>query len=193
MSIPILTTRAAREQASFRVLLHAMARPGTVGKIAPHEQGGPFAPAVALLESLLDHEVSFAVLPDQVVAREPLLRYTGSRIFPAEQADFLLCHGPGIVRGLQVARLGDLEYPDRSATVVALVTSVGTTGERLTLSGPGISGEIDVWVDGFTIEHQRLFVKRNAVVPNGVDVVLVAPDGHFTCLPRYTRIKGVTG
>jgi alpha-D-ribose 1-methylphosphonate 5-triphosphate synthase subunit PhnH len=32
-----------------------------------------------------------------------------------------------------------------------------------------------------------LFGEVNADPPMGIDLVLVAPDGAFTCLPRYTR------
>lgn len=193
MSASTLSSRAAREQAAFRALLEAMARPGTVGRVEPHERGGPFAAALALLQALVDHEVSFAVVPDLETAREPLLRYTGSRAFPPGRADFLLCHGAGVAEGLRAARSGDLEYPDRGATVLAMVASVGDApgaGERLRLAGPGVPGSIDVWVDGFTAEHRSLFAERNRAVPNGVDAVLVAADGRFTCLPRYTRIEG---
>jgi phosphonate C-P lyase system protein PhnH len=219
MSAPALSVRGAREQAAFRALLEAMARPGTVGRAEPHPEGGPFGAALGLLEALLDHEVSFAVVPDADAAREPLLRYTGSRAFPPERADYLLCHGAeGIAAGLRAAKEGELEYPDRSGTVVALVSAVSARpgralgesggrphpprawtalpllpegeGERpLTLAGPGVRTTVDVWVDGFTAEHRRLFAQRNAAVPNGVDVVLVAPDGRFTCLPRYARIQ----
>lgn len=194
MSLPTLSERGLREQQAFRRLLEAMARPGTVAEVAPHAEGGRFAAPVALLEALLDHEVSFAVVPDADEARQPLLRYTGSRAFAPERADFLLCHGPGIAEGLRVARDGELEYPDRGATVVALVDAVdasGRLGERLTLSGPGVNGSIDVWVAGFGRAEQSLFLSRNAGVPQGVDVVLVAPEGRFTCLPRYTRIRGL--
>lgn len=194
MTPPTLSERAAREQGAFRRLLEAMARPGTVAEVAPHADGGRFAAPLALLEALLDHEVSFAVVPDADDARQPLLRYTGSRAFPPERADFLLCHSEGISEGLRSARDGELEYPDRSATVVALVDAVdagGNRGERLTLAGPGVNGTIDVWIAGFGGAEQALFAQRNAGLPQGVDLVLVAPDGRFTCLPRYTRIPSV--
>jgi alpha-D-ribose 1-methylphosphonate 5-triphosphate synthase subunit PhnH len=192
---PALSRRAAREQSAFRALLEAMARPGTVGRIAPHPEGGSFAAPIAVLEALLDHEVGFALVPDHDAARETLLRYTGSRVQTPERADYLLCHGAeGIAAGLRAAMDGQLEYPDRSGTVVALVASVSGregAGEMVRLAGPGVRTTAEVWVDGVTREHRSLFVERNRSVPNGVDLVLVASDGCLTCLPRYTRI--VTG
>jgi alpha-D-ribose 1-methylphosphonate 5-triphosphate synthase subunit PhnH len=135
VNAPGLSPRGAREQSAFRALLEAMARPGTVGRVDPHPGGGPFAAPLALLESLLDHEVTFAVVPDADAAREPLLRYTGSRASPPERADYLLCHGAdGIAAGLRAAKDGELEYPDRSGTLVALVESVGA-GDVLSCCG----------------------------------------------------------
>jgi alpha-D-ribose 1-methylphosphonate 5-triphosphate synthase subunit PhnH len=194
VSIPTLGARAEREQVAFRALLDAMARPGTVGRVRPHAEGGELAAAVALLEAVLDHEVAFALLPEAPAARDALLRYTGSRVAAAEQADFLLCRGPGLDEGLRVARHGELEYPDRSATIVAVVDGVADTtaaGEALRLAGPGVNGAIELRVTGFTAAQRSAFARRNRGVPLGVDLVLVAPDGRFTCLPRYTRIAGV--
>ncbi|HEY3080146.1 MAG TPA: phosphonate C-P lyase system protein PhnH [Chloroflexota bacterium] len=192
MTVPTLSSRVAREQASFRAVLDGMARPGTIGRLARYGPGGAFAPAVQLLEALLGHGVSFAVLPDAPEPREALLRRTGSRVYPPQEADFLLCHGPGIAEGLRAARDGRLEYADRGATLIALVPSVASVaggGTRLTLAGSGVPGGRDVWVDGFTAEHRALFAQRNRAVPLGVDLVLVALDGAFTCLPRATRIE----
>jgi alpha-D-ribose 1-methylphosphonate 5-triphosphate synthase subunit PhnH len=196
MTVPTLSVRAAREQGAFRRLLEAMARPGRVERVDPHPEGGPFAAALGVLESLLDHEVTFAVVPDDQGARELLLRYTGSRAAPPERADFLLGHGEGVAGALGAAKPGELEYPDRSATVVALVAVVSErtgAGERLRLAGPGVPDTIDVWVDGFPAPLRALRDERNRGLPNGVDLVLVAPDGRFTCLPRYTRVEGAAG
>jgi alpha-D-ribose 1-methylphosphonate 5-triphosphate synthase subunit PhnH len=194
VAIPTLGARAEREQLAFRALLDAMARPGTVARVAPHAEGGEMAAAVALLEAVLDHEVAFALLPDDPPTRDALLRYTGSRVAAPERADFLLCRGPGLDEGLRVARDGELEYPDRGATIVALVDAVAAgpvAGEPLRLAGPGINGSIEVWVAGLTAAQRSAFADRNGGLPLGVDLVLVAPDGRFTCLPRYTRIAGV--
>jgi alpha-D-ribose 1-methylphosphonate 5-triphosphate synthase subunit PhnH len=44
-----------------------------------------------------------------------------------------------------------------------------------------------VWVQGLSLEARDLLRERNAQVPLGIDLVLVAEDGAFTCLTRYTR------
>jgi alpha-D-ribose 1-methylphosphonate 5-triphosphate synthase subunit PhnH len=192
LSAPTLSVRAAREQGAFRVLLDRMARPGTIGQVEPHPSGGESAAVVTLLESLLDHEVSFALLPDDPLLREPLLRYTGSRLYPPEQADFVVARDAvGIQAALQVAKRGELEYPDRSATVVCAVEAVRAEpgiGARLRVTGPGVNGSIELSVAGFDAAARDIFTARNRDVPLGIDLVLVASDGRFTCLTRYTRL-----
>lgn len=192
MSTPVLTPRAAREQRVFRSLLDAMARPGTVATADLHPQSGRLGAAVSLLEAVLDHEVTFAVLPEQADLIDTLLRLTGSYVAAPDQADYLLCEGGGILRALHEAKEGIPEYPDQSATLVAAVASVSPQSGRgppLRLAGPGIKDTRTVWVDGFSQEHRQAFVERRDELPLGIDLVLVAPDGAFTCLTRYTRLR----
>jgi alpha-D-ribose 1-methylphosphonate 5-triphosphate synthase subunit PhnH len=193
MSTPFLTPRAAREQRVFRALLNAMARPGTVHTANPHPQSGRFAAAVSLLEAVLDHEVTFAIVPEQADLTDTLLRLTGSYVAPPDQADYLLGEGGGVLRALQQAKEGTAEFPDKSATVLAVVAALSAApggGLPLKLAGPGIRETRTVWVDGFAPECRGAFVERNRDLPMGIDLVLVAPDGAFTCLTRYTRLLG---
>jgi alpha-D-ribose 1-methylphosphonate 5-triphosphate synthase subunit PhnH len=193
MTVPTLPVHLAREQRVFRAWLGAMARPGTVAMADLHPQGGRLGAAVALLEAVLDHEVTFAVVPEQAGVIETLLRLTGARVDCPEEASYLLCEGEGIAEALKAAKEGTPEYPDRSGTVIAAVQSVSAdsgAGQPLTLRGPGIEHTQTVWVAGFTEACRRIFGDRNQDLPMGIDLVLVAPDGRFTCLPRYTRVEG---
>lgn len=191
MSTPVLTPRAGREQRTFRALLEAMARPGTVARAVHHPQAGHLAPAVSLLESVLDHEMTFAVVPEQADLIDTLLRLTGSYVAAPIVADYLLCEGGGILRALHDAKEGASEFPDKSATLVAVAASVSAEPGRglpLRLAGPGIKDTRTVWVDGFSQECREMFVERNGDLPTGIDLVLVDLDGAFTCLTRYTRL-----
>lgn len=193
MTVPVLTPHAAREQAAFRSLLNALARPGTVATAELHPRGGRYPAAVTLLESVLDHEVTFALVPEQADVTETLLRLTGSYVAPLDEADYLLCAGNGIARALEAAKTGTPEFPDRSATVIALAAHVSAEpgqGEALTLAGPGIRDTRTVWLAGFSAECRSRFALANRDLPMGVDLVLLAPDGRFTCLNRYTRLVG---
>jgi alpha-D-ribose 1-methylphosphonate 5-triphosphate synthase subunit PhnH len=193
MSTPVLTPRAAREQRVFRSLLDAMARPGTVAAADAHPQSVRLSAAVSLLEAVLDHEVTFALVPEQADLIDTLLRLTGSYVAAPDRADYLLCEGGGILRALQEAKEGAPEYPDKNVTVIAAVASVAENPGRglpLRLAGPGIKDTRTVWVDGFSQECRETFVERNGDLPMGIDLVLAAPDGLFTCLTRYTRLLG---
>jgi alpha-D-ribose 1-methylphosphonate 5-triphosphate synthase subunit PhnH len=182
------------EQQTFRALLDAMARPGSIGRVALHDHGGPFAAAITMLEALLDHEVTFAVVSDRAALVDIILRQTGSHSVALESAGYVLCDGPSLAAALRRVDTGDLEYPDRSATVISLVHSVSEragAGIRLTLSGPGIKETRDVWIDGLTPESVTALQEANAFPPLGIDMILVSPDGSFVCLNRYTKLREV--
>jgi len=188
-----MTPRNAREQQAFRQMLDGFSRPGTVTTAELHEQGGVLAGALTLIEALVDHEVSFCAVPGNPEFEEAVLRLTGSHLAPLIEADYVVAEGSGIIQALCYGFEGELEYPDRNATVVASVNSVSarpSVGEAIVLSGPGIRDTTTVWVEGFGPELQNAFRDRNRGVPLGIDLILIAPDGRFTCLPRYTRIHG---
>lgn len=191
MSTPVMTPRAAREQNSFRELLAGMSRPGTIHHVdAEHMADRPAA--ITLLESLLDHEVSFAVTPPNPESEELLLRLTGAHHADLRVADYILAGPDGISAALEQANEGKPEYPDWGATIIAMVDSVSAepgAGDRIVLSGPGILDRQSTWVEGFQPEARAAFLAKNSDLPLGVDLVLVAPDGAFTCLPRYTEVQ----
>jgi alpha-D-ribose 1-methylphosphonate 5-triphosphate synthase subunit PhnH len=171
-----------------------MARPGSVGTVDRHEHGGDYAPAISMLEALLDHEVSFAVLPDRADLIELILRQTGSHLVALEDAGYILCDAASLPEVLSRARTGDLEYPDRNATVICLVDYVSGEpgrGQQVTLAGPGVNVTTSVWVEPFEGDMLAALQETNAQPPLGVDLILVGPDGRFTCLNRYTKVREV--
>ena len=192
MTTPVMTPRVGREQRAFRALMDGMARPGSVQTVGPDAPSSRVGAALLLFEALLDHEVTFAVVPADAEIDEWLLRSTGSRIASVRAADYLLASGEGIESAIRQAKVGLPAYPDLGATVVAAVESVSgeaVSGVALVLAGPGIRDQATVWVAGLPAETRDAFMERNSEVPLGVDLVLIAPDGRFTCLPRYTRIQ----
>ena len=55
-------------QAIFRTVLDAMARPGTIGLLTALDPRCPlpdYRPLTAVARTLLDHEVTFAVIPEE--------------------------------------------------------------------------------------------------------------------------------
>jgi alpha-D-ribose 1-methylphosphonate 5-triphosphate synthase subunit PhnH len=165
-----------------------MARPGTVRQVPQHSAGGDMAGALSVLEALVDHEVTFAVVPSMPEVSEAILRLTGSRIAAPGAADYVLCRQDSLAEAIEGAKTGLLEYPDRGATVVCQVQAV-SDGESLRLYGPGVDGETEVEVRTFAPEARAAFLRQNEERPLGVDLVLVDSQGRITCLNRYTGIK----
>ena len=193
MTALTLTPRALREQRTFRLLLDCMARPGTIGRLPEHPHPGPHGAAIAALEALVDHEVTFCVFPERSEVSEAVLRQTGSRLASLEEADYVLCDALTLPQALLHTKDGPPDYPDRGATLVCLVEGIsadGGPGAPLNLSGPGIRDTATVWIDGFEAAAREAFQERNAAPPLGADLVLVTPSGEICCLGRYTRLSG---
>jgi alpha-D-ribose 1-methylphosphonate 5-triphosphate synthase subunit PhnH len=211
---PVLTPRAAREQRTFRALLDSMARPGSVCRLWPAGQTEQQDPLLAVADALVDHEVTFALLPSGGQVAEQILRSTGSRVAAVAEADYVFCDAASLAEALRLGKEGSPEFPHEGATVVCSVRSLaggqtgmgadGPTGMRadgqagmgadawggsLALTGPGIRDVARVAVDGFSAEARRVFAERNAAPPLGLDLVLVAGDGSVVSLGRYTGIQ----
>lgn len=190
MSMIALTPRGAREQQTFRVLLNAMARPGSVDSVSVHDLGGEHGAALSIAEALIDHEVNFAVVPERAEIIDAVLRQTGSRVAAPEDADYVICEAESLARTLDLVKDGTLEFPDQSATVICRVTAIdGQGGERLRLSGPGIQTCVTVAIEGFSPEAQAVMAERNSHTPLGIDIVFVTASGRVVCINRNTRLE----
>ena len=189
MTVPTMSVPAQEEQATFRALLDAMARPGTVHSLPPRRvEDGEWGGALLVLQALLDHEVTFHVLSEQSLPHEQLLRRTGARSAALEQADFVLARGGGAVAAIEEAREGGFEEPERSATVIVLADSLDGDGVALTLSGPGIESTALLTVENVPVAAFEALRSRTVTFPQGVDVILVDTTGHVAAVPRSTRI-----
>lgn len=190
-------------QGVFRVLLDAMARPGSIANLPIVDDNAPVAEAkglAAIAQTLLDHEVTFAVVPgdrreaglaaDDGRAFGAYVRsVTGCREVPAREADYVLALGtlpPGLPASL---RTGLPAYPDEAATLVSLVPPLdGAQGARLSLAGPGVRPGTGAVVPGWSPADLASLVAANATPPLGIDVILVDAVGRVLCIPRSTRI-----
>ena len=195
-------------QVTFRVLLDAMARPGTVRQLPVAARDAPVNPwLAAVLVTLLDHEVSLAVEPfDGADALERFVRQRTS-VPPAtvDQADFVVASSTRLDPSLPLRlRQGTLAYPNDSATLLILVPALdqasrpadaagkpNVDGLLLELAGPGVPAGHRVRVAGLT---PSLFEARDDVAeyPCGIDIILVDPSGRVATLPRSTAIQVVS-
>lgn len=198
-------------QATFRALLDAMARPGSiVSAPALIETGIEFAvtmgngdrPAQRLLPpamaaavlALADQET--AVWLDPPMAAAPsvadLIRFaTGARIVTEPKAaTFALIADPAGMPSLGHFALGTPEYPDRSTTVIMAVTCLDNIANdrALELTGPGIATSARLSFDPMPAHLIGELEANRARFPMGVDLILCT-DTQFAALPRSARIR----
>jgi alpha-D-ribose 1-methylphosphonate 5-triphosphate synthase subunit PhnH len=182
-------------QRTFRVLLDAMARPGTVTRLPVAASDAPVNPwLAAALVTLLDHEVSLALEPfERGDSLELFVRQrTAVGSATADAADFVVAAWDHLDSQLPARlRQGSLAYPNDSATLVILVPTLdqaAPAGLELALAGPGVPAGHTVRIGGLSAE---LFEARDdaAEYPCGIDMMLIDPDGRVAALPRSTAIR----
>ncbi|OZB10349.1 MAG: phosphonate C-P lyase system protein PhnH [Gallionellales bacterium 39-52-133] len=181
----------ATQQAVFRRLLDCYSHPGRVEACGDTDR----APLTALLATLLDAETSLADPHHLIKAGDwPKLEV---RSGTAEHAAFVVANGT--LAADFTPRLGTLESPEQSATLLLLVNSLvnplgneqarsGGQCLNLKLSGPGIPGTLKLAVSGLHPGWLSARADWVAVFPLGVDLILCDSRG-FTALPRTTHIE----
>jgi alpha-D-ribose 1-methylphosphonate 5-triphosphate synthase subunit PhnH len=178
-------------QSTFRSVMDAMARPGSVRRIvsvtgmpAPMMRG---TASIAL--TLFDHDTPIWLDPRMSETSEVtkwLKFHTGApMIADSSICSFALIGDASELPQLDRFSFGSNEYPDRSTTLILQVESLAE-GPAFELRGPGIDGTAILQA---TIKPPELFERLaiNATLfPRGIDVVLVADDA-IMAIPRTTR------
>ena len=179
-------------QSTFRSVMDAMARPGTVQRVvATSGMPAPMMRATASIAlTLFDHDTP--VWLDQRMSETSdvtkwLKFHTGAPVI----ADSSVCHfalfgEAGMLPALDRFAFGSNEYPDRSTTLILQVESL-TRGPAVALRGPGIEGVAALQA---TLAPSDLFERlaiNAALFPRGIDVVLVHDDA-IVAIPRTTRL-----
>jgi alpha-D-ribose 1-methylphosphonate 5-triphosphate synthase subunit PhnH len=185
-----LTLDHTGSQQVFRVLLDALARPGTVQDLPDLVDGDAPVAMLAPL-ALADLEVSLAVLePAGAAWTDALLAATGARPAPPEQADMVLALRPPRPDEVRALRRGTPDRPDLASRLVVACDRLGTDGPVVVeLSGPGVDGTAQLGISGLPVEVVEALVGVNQRYPLGVDTYLVATDGRVAGLPRSTRVR----
>ncbi len=180
-------------QRTFRCVMHALARPGTVVRLA----GLPIPPAplhattAAICLSLADFEtpVWLDVGGTDAAAVSHLRFHTGCPIVEQSTAAcFVVVTNPKAMPPLSNMRLGTDERPDTSATLLLQVADLAE-GTGWLLSGPGIANARRLAVTIPDFDLRRMLRENHALFPCGIDLFLCAPD-RLAALPRTTRIEG---
>jgi alpha-D-ribose 1-methylphosphonate 5-triphosphate synthase subunit PhnH len=182
-------------QSVFRSVMDAMARPGSIQRIASAagEPAAMMRGTAAIALTLFDHDTPIW-LDAQMSATADVAKWlkfhtSAPVIADSSIASFALVGDPKNLPSLDRFAFGSNEYPDRSTTVILQVESL-TDGPVVELRGPGIDGSAALCA---SIQPRDLFERLtiNATLfPRGIDVVLVHDDA-IVAIPRTTRlVKG---
>ena len=179
-------------QSTFRAVMDAMARPGSMQRIAV-ATGAPsplMRGAAAIALTLFDHDTPVWLDPamsETADVTKWLKFHTGAPVIAdCSICSFALIGEARALPALDRFAFGSNEYPDRSTALILQVASL-TGGTDFELRGPGIDGSAVLQA---RIEPADLFERLGinaALFPRGIDVVLVADDA-IVAIPRTTRV-----
>ena len=179
-------------QSTFRSVMDAMARPGSVQRIAS-AAGTPSAMmrgTAAMALTLFDHDtpvwLDAATSATADVANWLKFHTSAPVVADSSIASFALVADPENLPALDRFAFGSNEYPDRSTTLILQVESL-TDGPVVELHGPGIDSTTTLRA---SIQPHNLFERltiNGALFPRGIDVVLVHDDS-IVAIPRTTRL-----
>lgn len=172
---------------TFRTLLDAMARPGTIK--APPVALTPPAPMgtamAATLLTLCDTDTPIALVGDLGTqqTRTFVGFHTGAPLCEAVvDAQFVFSQTNV---ALTTMRQGDQDFPDRSTTLIQEVSSL--EGDGHVLKGPGIDGTRAFGTQLFDAAFLDEWRQNTMRFPLGVDLILTCGD-RLAALPRTTQI-----
>jgi alpha-D-ribose 1-methylphosphonate 5-triphosphate synthase subunit PhnH len=184
-------------QTTFRSVMDAMARPGTVQQVTA-SVGAPSSlmrGTAAIALTLFDHDTPIWL--DRTMAATSdvakwLKFHSGAPVITdSSVCSFALVGHGNEMPALDRFSLGSNDYPDRSTTLILQVESL-TKGRAYELCGPGIDGTAILRA---SIEPEDLFEQLgiNATLfPRGLDAVLVHDDA-VVAIPRTTRLVAKGG
>jgi alpha-D-ribose 1-methylphosphonate 5-triphosphate synthase subunit PhnH len=179
-------------QSTFRSVMDAMARPGSVQRIAAlaGTPDGVMRGTAAIALTLFDHDTPVwldAAMSETAEVTKWLKFHSGAPVISdPSTCHFALIGDPRSPPTLDRFAFGSNEYPDRSTTLILQVESL-TQGPTLELRGPGIDGSALLQA---SIQPADLFERlaiNAALFPRGIDVVLVHDDA-IVAIPRTTRL-----
>ena len=185
ISLPGFADPVLGAQASFRAVLDAMARPGSLhaagaGITAP----APLDPATAaVLLTLVDGEIGLSLSADAAPARDWLAFHCGVAFVAPAQAAFALALA---CPDFSTLSAGTDEAPEASCTLILQLPALGR-GTRYRLSGPGLRVPTDFQAGGLPEDFVARWAANHALFPRGIDLILCAGT-LLTSLPRSVRV-----
>lgn len=188
--IPGAALDANAAQRTFRAVLDALTRPGSVHRL-PAELLRRVPAALLPALALADLGTPVCVLDEEPGGpwQDVLSRVTSAPAAPLPGARIVAALRPPVAAELAAVPRGSAAAPEDAALVTVPVSDVARGGHLLRLTGPGIATTVQVAPGGLAPE--LLAARRDAVAgfPAGIDLLLVDGDGGVLGLPRSTRIE----
>ena len=185
LELPGFADPVGDSQACFRIVLDAMARPGTIHTVG--SPAGPPAPlgraTAAVLLTLADFDTPLWLDPAMADAAPWVAFHCGAPGAALDRAAFAV--GLGAIDFDAVAA-GTDDGPEDGATVVLQVDGLGS-GAAFTLEGPGLEAAT-VFRASLPLGFAGMWAANHARFPRGFDVILCAGD-RLAALPRSLRLR----
>jgi alpha-D-ribose 1-methylphosphonate 5-triphosphate synthase subunit PhnH len=184
-------------QSTFRSVMDAMARPGSVQRIeAPVGVPAPMMRGTAAIALTLFDQDTPVWLDKAMTATANVSKWIRFHASAPVIGDPGICHfavigNPAALQGFDGFALGSNEYPDRSTTLIIQVGSL-TQGPVIELSGPGIDGTASLRATTAIPDLLDRLALNAKLFPRGVDLILVADDS-IVAIPRTTRLVAKEG
>lgn len=170
---------------AFRAVLEAVARPGTIHTVNGAAPPAPLSVAAGVvLLTLCDTTtpLHLAGAADCPAVRAWVAFHIGAPLVAASDADFAVGRWADL-QPVSRFRIGQPDYPDRSATLIVETDRLVNHGPCLT--GPGI--ETATWL---SLPETAAFRANRALFPLGFDTILTCGD-RLAGLPRSTRVEAL--
>ena len=190
MSVVAHAEPALASQATFRAVMNAFARPGSIHTAAAAAPEPLSAASAAVLLALADYEtpVWLDAAASQPAIADWIRFQSGASVAkaPAEAA-FAVIADPLKMPDWTAFALGSEDYPDRSTTIVMQVQDFD--GEPISITGPGIKTQCTFAARPLPSDFVRRLAANRELYPRGIDLILTA-GGRLLALPRSLIVRG---
>jgi alpha-D-ribose 1-methylphosphonate 5-triphosphate synthase subunit PhnH len=176
------TDPAIGSASTFRAIMEAMARPGTIHDVTGAAPPAPLSVAAgAAVLTLCDGDtpVFLAGRADTDAVRAWIAFHTGAPLAGPSDCAFALGSW-GALQPLTPYPAGTPDYPDRSATLIVELPDLDAPG--LALRGPGIRDTAQL-----PLPERAAFRANAARYPLGLDFLFTA-GSRVAALPRSTEV-----
>ncbi len=167
---------------AFRAIMSAMARPGEIFSVSGATPPAPLSVAAGVVVlTLCDPEtpVFLGARHDNHDLRDWITFHTGAPFAPPDKAVFAI--GLWDDLPLPAFRIGQPDYPDRSATLIVEVPELDNTGA--VLRGPGIKDHAQL-----SLPEKQTFQDNARSFPLGLDFIFTT-GSRLAAMPRTTRVS----